>query len=113
MKSFFFYYSFPFFKTILDDFMDFINSKNKFLTSPDGGERGNAFKTILKMEFRGFKHINIDGYFKVNNLTKMDLTEDYKEINQNYFKLKNNILIGQDSKKGVDYDFGIFRPKNK
>ena len=112
-NEYYFYYSFSLFKTILDDFINFFNAKNTFFSSKDGGELGIAFEKIVKMELRAFNHLNIDGYFSVNTLTKMELSQNYKAINQNYFKSKQNILICQENNKGEDYDFGIFKPKSK
>ena len=112
-NEYYFYYSFSLFKTILDDFIEFVNAKNTFFSCKDGGELGNVFEKIVKMELRAFKHLNIDGYFAVKTLTKMELSQNYIGINQNYFKSKKNILIGQENRLGEDYDFGIYKPKSK
>ena len=111
--EFYFYYSFPLFQKILNEFMTYTQDKNKFFISDDGGDRGVIFKNILKMEFRAFQKLGIDGHFKVQNLVNMNLIEEYKLINTEYFKNKNNIFIEQKDKSGEDYDFAIYNPPSK
>ena len=111
--EYYFYYTFPLFKKILEDFTSYISSKSNFFLSDDGGIRGSSFEKIVKMELRGFKKLNINGYFKVNQIIDMNLTKKYKRINENYFKFKDNILIDQKIRDGKDYDFGIYQPKQK
>ena len=111
--EYYFYYTFPLFKKILEDFTSYISSKSNFFLSDDGEIRGSSFEKIVKMELRGFKKLNINGYFKVNNIISMELTKKYKRINENYFKFKDNILIDQKIRDGKDYDFGIYQSKQK
>jgi len=102
---------FPLFKTILKKFIDYKRAKNIVLLSKDGQLKGINFEYLLKIKLGCFKRLKIDGYLKVNRLIHMDLTKKYKNINQQYFKLKNNILIDQKINEGKDYDFGIYQPK--
>ena len=102
---------FPLFKTILKKFIDYKQAKNIVLLSKDGQLKGINFEYLLKIKLGCFKRLKIDGYLKVNRLIHMDLTKKYKNINQQYFKLKNNILIDQKIDEGKDYDFGIYQPK--
>ena len=111
-ETFYFYYSFPLFDTILKDFITYQSDKNNFFESSDGGERGVIFERILKYQFRVYNKFDIDGYFKVVDLIKMNPTEEYKGINKEYIMPKNNIFIDQTKKKGKDYDFAIYKPKS-
>ena len=109
--EYYFYCSFPLFKKILKDFINYIEAKSSFFISDNGGERGTSFEKIIKMKFRGFKKLKIDGYLKVDKLINMVLTKKYKNINKRYFTFKNNIFIDQKIDQGKDYDFGIYQPK--
>ena len=111
--EYYFYYTFPLFKNILNDFINYNNSINSFINNDNRSEIGICFETILKIRMRAFKELNVDGFFSVNKLTKMDLTENYKYINQKYFHSKNNILIDQKDKQGELYDFAIYKPNKK
>ena len=108
-----FYYTFPLFEKILKEYIEYINSKSVFFKTNDNGQKGNTFEKIVKIQFKCFKKLNIDGYFKVNKLVNMDFTEKYKLINQNYFQDKHNIFIDQVNNYGEDYDFGIYQPQSK
>lgn len=110
-EEFYFYCSFPLFKTILNDFINYIEAKSLFFNSDNGGVKGSSFEKILKMKFRGFKKLKIDGYFKVEKIINMSLTKKYKKLNKKYFEYKDNIFIDQKVNEGKDYDFGIYQPK--
>ena len=111
--EFYFYYSFPLFKKILNDFIQFEKDKKSFYTIEDGSDRGKIFERILKYQFRVHKKFNIDGYFKVEDLINMKPTKKYANINQEYFTSKNSIFIDQKDPNAEDYDFAIYKPKSK
>ena len=111
--DFYFHYAFPLFEIILNDFFDYLFYKKKFLIIKDEKERDILFKRILKINFKAFNHFNVDGYFAVNDLIKMDLITDYNMINKEYFKLKHNIFIEQKDEKGNFYDFAIYNSLTK
>ena len=108
-----FYYTFSLFEKILKEYMEYINSKSIFFKTNNRGERENSFEKIVKIQFKCFKKLKIDGYFKVDKLISMNLTEKYQMINQKYFQFKKNIFIDQENNYGQDYDFGIYQPKTK
>ena len=108
----YFYYSFPLFKNILINFLDYYDSKETFKTSENGGEIGIAFEFILKTQFRVFNKLNIDGHLEVNSIIDMKFTDNYKLFDKNYIKGKNNILITQKI-QGKDYDMAIYNVLNK
>ena len=112
-KQFYFYYSFPFFEKILQDFIDFQKSKKRFYSIDDGSERGKLFERLLKYKFRVHKKFNLDSYFEVQNLIKMELTEDYTNVNKEYLSSKNSVFIDQRNTSGLDYDFAIYKPQTK
>ena len=91
----------------------FHESKKLFYLSDNKGDKGNHFERILKYKIRVNKKFEIDGYFKVNQLIKMDPTKKYSKINLEYISSKNNIFIDQKDNNGPDYDFAIYKPKNK
>ena len=111
--KFFFYYSFPLFSKILNDYYNYINSKNIFFSSINGGTLGNQFEDILKIKFRVFELFDIDGYFEVKTLQEMELTNEYTMIGDKYIKSKNNIFINQMLSNGANFDFAIFQYKNQ
>ena len=111
--KFCFYYTFPLFKKILADFIDYIQSKSNFFLDDDGLKKGQYFEKILKMEFRGFKKLKIDGYFKVNRIIEMEPTKKYKKINKNYFKFKDNIFIDKKKEKEKIMIFVFINPNKK
>ena len=113
INEFYFYYSFPLFKSIFKYFNNYLNSRIKFNNSENGGEIGINFEAIIKFEFRVFKHLGIDGYFKVYELLEMNLTKKYNLIDKNYFKNKNAIFIDQKKIIGKIYDFAIYKAKDK
>ena len=104
----FFYYSFPFFKHVLDDFIDYNQSNENFMISKDGGKRGTNFETILKYQFKVFKKLDINAHIEVGSIVEMNFTENYKSFEENYKKGTKNILITQKNRIGQDYDFAIY-----
>ena len=112
-RQFYFYYSFPFFEEILEDFINFQNSKKTFFITESGKERGNIFEGLLKYKFRTDKKFNLDGYFEVENLTTMELKGNYTNVNQEYLSSKYNVFINQRNDSGSDYDFAIYKPQSK
>ena len=109
----YFYYSFPLFKNILNDFIEYYNSKEIFKISKNGDDKGKAFEFILKIKFRVFNKLNIDGHLEVNSIADMKFTENYKLFDKNYIKEKKNILITQKNDQGKDYDMAIYNPLEK
>ena len=111
--EFYFFFSFPYFETILSDFIYYQKNKKIYYTIDDGSDKGKIFERLLKYQFRVNKKLNIDGYFKVNALVDMKLTKKYTNINSKYLSTKNNIFIDQKNRSGADYDFAIYKPKSK
>ena len=110
--EFCFYYSFPFFKKIYDDFNDYVKNKNLFYTTKIESQRGIFFESILKMELRAFQKLNVDGYLEVNSLLKMEPTPEYQIVNTRYFASKNNIFINQITQAKA-FDLAIYKPQKK
>ena len=111
--EFYFYYSFPLFKTILKEFIEYIESKELFYITDDERKRGIYFENIVKMELRAFQKLNIDGYLKFNDLMNMNPTKKYTILNKIYFVSKNNIFLDQKNRYGKSFDFGIYKPQTK
>lgn len=110
---FFLYYSFPLLKKIFKEFIMYHESNKLFYISDNKSDRGNYFERILKYKCRVDKKLEIDGYFEVNQLIKMDPTKKYSKINLEYISSKNNIFIDQKDDQGPKYDFAIYKPKDK
>ena len=109
----YFYYSFPLFKEILKNFIDYCQSKEKFSNSSSGIEKGTSFENILKYKFQYFKKLNVDGHLEVKSIISMDFTDNYKLLDKKYIKEKKNILITQKNQGGKDYDMAFYRPEMK
>ena len=107
----YFYYSFPLFKQILNDFIEYCKSKDNFFITTNGGEKGTYFEKIVKTQFRVFNSLKIDGHLEVKSIINMDFTENYKLLDKTYIKGKKNILITQKNDQGKDYDFAIYKPE--
>ena len=108
----YFYCSFPLFKDIIMNFIDYFDSKEKFLITAEGIERDTVFEKILKYQFTVFKKLNINAHLEVNTIIDMNLTENYSSFEQKYLEGKKNILITQKNKGGQDYDFAIYMAEN-
>ena len=108
----YFYYSFPLFKQILKDFIDYYESKDNFFVSNSGSQKGNYFKSIVKAQLKVFNRLNIDGHLEVRSIIDMNFTENYKLLDKEYLKGKKNILITQENSLGKDYDFAIYKPED-
>ena len=67
-KQFYFYYSFPYFKKILNEFIYFEKHKKIYFTNKNGSDRGKIFENLIKYQFKVHKKFNIDVYIKVNTL---------------------------------------------
>ena len=111
-KQFYFYYSFPYFKKILDEFIYFEKHKKIYYTSTSGSDRGKIFENLIKYQFKVHRKFNIDGYIKVNTLIDMKLTKKYNNFNKDYISSKENIFIDQ-KEDGKDFDFAIYKQKSK
>ena len=109
----YFYYSFPLLKQIIDDFNNFFDSQKNFLTASDGGVRGTYFEKIVVFVLRVFNLLNIDGHLEVDEIEKMNFTDNYKLFDKNYIKGKKNILITQSKSEGKSFDFAIYKPESK
>ena len=110
---FFLYYSFPLLEKILKEFIMYNESKKLFYMTGNKGDKGIQFERILKYKFRVDKKFELDGYFKVKQLIKMNPTKKYTKINLEYISSKDNIFIDQKDDRGPKYDFAIYKPKNK
>ena len=106
--EFYFYYSFPFFKTILKDFIEFRQNANSVFNIRNPSQKGINFEAIIKYVFRVEKKFDIDGYIKVDKIINMQPTKKYLKIEKDYFKSKKNIFIEQKC-DGEDYDFAIYK----
>ena len=111
-EKFYYYYAFPFFKNILTDFNEYFQKKYSFLNEEtDGGIKGINFEYILKIQFKVFNYLNIDGHFEVDTIFNMNLTKNYALFDKNYFKDKKCVFFSQKTSQGRDYDFAIYYPK--
>ena len=112
-EKFYYYYAFPFFKNILTDFNDYFQKKYSFLNEEtDGTTKGIDFEYILKIQFKVFNYLNIDGHFEVDTIFNMNLTKNYELFDKNYFKDKKCVFFSQKTSGGRDYDFAIYYPKD-
>ena len=75
--NFFLYYSFPLLKKILEEFLIYHKSKQLFYISDNGCDKGIQFERILKHNFKAYKKLELDGYFKVKTLISMVPTKKY------------------------------------
>ena len=112
--KFYFYYSFPIFKDILNEYNEYFKSKDIFYNdNANGSKKGIAFEKIVITRFKIFNSLNIEGHLEVNSIVDMDFTPNFKLLDKEYIKSKKNILITQKNKQGEDYDFAIYKPEKK
>ena len=104
-------YAFPLCREIFDTLYIYDSDKTKFITDTEGGF--NTFEKYLIITLRCSGKLQIDGYFEVNTIVDLDLTDYYQNLNNSYFVNKSNILIAQDIRTGKDFDFCIFKPDIK
>ena len=110
----YFYYSFPLFEQILNEYNEYFKSKEIFYDkNTTGSQKGKAFEKIIITQLKIFNYLNIDGHLEVNTIINMDFTKNYELLDKKYIQNKKNILITQKNEQGKDYDFAIYKPKNK
>ena len=113
-RNLYFYYSFPLFKQILNEYTEYFKSKEIFYNNnAPGNQKGKAFEKIVITQLKIFNRLNIEGHLEVNTIINMDFTDNYKLLDKEYIKTKKNILITQENEQGKDYDFAIYKPENK
>ena len=112
-KTYILYYSFPLVKTILNDYNNFIKRKKSYYSEDNQSTKGNNFEAVLKVILRIYKILPNDGYFEVEDLIKMNLTNIYAKIDNNYFLKKKIILINQINRSGELYDFALYYVKEQ
>ena len=71
-------------------------------------ERGNKFDEIIKIIIRTTDIFDIDGYFEVNELIKMNLVNIYEGLNNNYILSKKVIFINQTLINAQFFVFAIY-----
>jgi hypothetical protein len=106
----YFYYSFPLFKQILNDFLGYSKAKDNFLITNKDSERSAFFEKLVVLQLKIFNSLNIDGHLEVTTIMGMNFTDNYKLLDKEYLKGKKNILITQLI-DGKDYDFAIYKPE--
>ena len=112
-EKFCFTYAFPLCEKLLDEYNLYISQINIFYENNIEQDYGKEFENILKISLKYFNLLNIDGYFEVNTIYNLELSEDYEDIDNNYFNNKKNILISQKLFNGKLYDFCIYKPLQK
>ena len=110
-KYFYLKFAFPLCKEIFKAFYKYDSDMVKFISDKENGF--NVFESFLKTTLRCFGKIQIDGYFEVDNIIDLNLTEYYKCLNNSYFLNKSNILINQQNSNGKDFDFCLYKPDKK
>jgi hypothetical protein len=108
-----FTYAFPLCEKLLDEYNLYINQINIFYKNNIEQDYGKEFENILKISLKYFNLLNIDGYYEVNTIYNLDLSEDYEAIDSDYFNNKKNIFISQKVFNGKLYDFCIYKPVQK
>jgi len=111
-ETFILHYSFPLVKTILIDYNNFIKRKKSYYSQDNELIKENNFIAILKVELRIY-NFQIDGYFEVGELIKMNLINIYANIDNNYFLNKRIIFINQIDRIGELYDFALYYVNEK
>ena len=110
----YFYYSFPLFEQILNDYKDCSESKDIFYDdNVKGSQKGKAFEKIVIAHLKLFNYLNIEGHLEVNSIVDMEFTENFKLLDKGYIESKKNILITQKNEQGKDFDFAIYKPEKK
>lgn len=89
-KFYYYYYAFPFFKNILTDFNKYFQKKYSFLNEEtDGSIKGFNFEYILKIQFKVFNYLNINGHFEVDTIFNMNLTKIMHYLIKIILRIKN------------------------
>lgn len=109
--SFFYEYAFPLIKDVFYEYNNYISKKKVFLTEDNNSDLGNMFEAIVKTILRNNDIFEINGYFEVNEIIKMDLLDIYTKIDKNYILKKNVIFINQKKNNGELFDFAIYKVK--
>ena len=73
--SFFYEYAFPLIKDVFYEYNNYISKKKVFLTEDNNSDLGNMFEAIVKTILRNNDIFEINGYFEVNEIIKMDLLD--------------------------------------
>ena len=110
-NQYFLEFSFLLCEIILDDYFLFNKSINTLKINDKDNPVGQNFEFILKICMRVFKLFNIDGYIEVNSIIELNLENNYKYVDKNYFVGKKNILIAQKKPNGKAFDFCIYKPE--
>ena len=110
-KKYYLKYAFPLAEEIFESFYIYNSDKTKFITDIEDGY--NIFEKFLRVTLRCLGKLQIDGYFEVNTILDLDLTDYYKGLNNSYFLNKSNILITQKNRSGKDFDICIYKPNIK
>ena len=110
-KYYYLKYAFPLAEEIFESFYIYNSDKTKFITDIEDGY--NIFEKFLRVTLRCLGKLQIDGYFEVNTILDLDLTDYYKGLNNSYFLNKSNILITQKNRSGKDFDICIYKPNIK
>ena len=110
-KKYYLKYAFPLSEEIFKSFYIYNSDRTKFITDIEDGY--NIFEKFLRVTLRCFGKLQIDGYFEVNTILDLNLTDYYKGLNNSYFLNKSNILISQKNRTGKDFDICIYKPKKK
>ena len=110
-KNYYLKYAFPLSKTIFESFYIYDSDETKFISDEEDGF--NIFEKYLRITLRCFGKLQIDGYFEVNTILDLNLTDYYKGLNNSYFLNKSNILISQKIRNGKDFDICIYKPNIK
>ena len=110
-NNYFLEYAFPLSNEIFKSFYVYYSDKTKFITDEKDGY--NIFEKFLIVTLRCLGKLQIDGYFEVNTILDLNLTDYYEGLNNSYFLNKSNILISQKNRTGKDFDICIYKPNIK
>ena len=114
-KNYLYYleYAFPLCDKILDDYILYTENINTFKISNKDNDLGQSFEFIFKISLRIFDIFQIDGYIECDNIIFLNLGENYKYIDKNYFLNKKNILFTTTNQNTKSFDFCIYKPEQK
>ena len=83
--SFFYEYAFPLIKDVFYEYNNYISKKKVFLTEDNNSDLGNMFEVIVKTILRNNDIFEINGYFEVNEIIKMDLLDIIQKLTKIIF----------------------------